>query len=253
MTDSTSGVIFSIESLATELNIDQSTVRRNIKAGRFRAEFVGPGRIRALPEDYEVYRGQRAASGGIWRTAGVCKICDTPVSRNRYGICTRNVECRRARFRILEQERKGRRREYRLANRERLDRRAAEYLETANGLASRLMTNCRMRARDRGKPCTISRDDLISAIKAGICQHPACGRALRRHHMGHGARVDSFTIDEIIPGRGYIPGNWALMCRGCNTKKSDSTLPWFRATAEMMSSAINGTWPPAAPSGQAAS
>lgn len=242
---------YSIQETAARLGVNQSTVRRDIKSGRLPARFTSAGKFEACPADYEVYSSARMASGGRWQPDDACERCGGPIGRSVYGICTRNADCRRARYRAQELTRKSKRRAYRAslapeqvaANRAR----AAELAVTDEGIARRLMINCRSRAKVRGTQCTISLEDVLLAVKGGVCQHPACGRTLRRHRSGHGAKVDSYSIDEIIPGRGYVPGNWALLCRGCNTKKSDSTLRWMQATVQMMSDALAAIGPEVTP------
>jgi hypothetical protein len=75
------------------------------------------------------------------------------------------------------------------------------------------------RARKRGIPFTIRQEDIIIPDKCIVLGIPLDSRN----------RDYNPTIDEIVQGRGYVPGNFAVISGRANRIKSDATLLELKA------------------------
>jgi len=97
------------------------------------------------------------------------------------------------------------------------------------GIAYDLLAGARQRARKSGVPCTIRFEDIhIPAF----C--PALGIALDPEY---GTRKNSWTspsLDQIIPGMGYVVGNIAVISRRANTLKNSATCAELAAVLQYM-------------------
>lgn len=105
--------------------------------------------------------------------------------------------------------------EYRvlLAKRVRVYRRKLRKLD----LRYFLLQGARQRAKKRGRPCTIKIQDIVIPK---YC--PYLGFVLKCA-LNSSYSPFSPTLDEIIPGRGYIPGNIEVISRQANTMKSNAS------------------------------
>jgi hypothetical protein len=75
----------------------------------------------------------------------------------------------------------------------------------------------KQRAKRRGIPFTLAISDIV--IPA-VC--PVLGIPL---HRGVGLWIhNSPTIDQVIRGKGYVPGNICVISYRANSLKSDSTI-----------------------------
>ena len=87
-----------------------------------------------------------------------------------------------------------------------------------------MTANARARAQSEGTPFTITHEDVVIL---DTC--PALGipleRATGKHHDG------SPTLDRIIPEKGYVPGNIAVISYRANRIKNNSTVEELRAVA----------------------
>ena len=100
---------------------------------------------------------------------------------------------------------------------------------TVEGRAASMLGGARLRARTRGAPCTLTRDEavaLLSAVWPGNC--PCCRKTFDRDD----AQDTSPYLDCFDPGLGYAPGNVAVICHRCNRIKSDGTGAEHRQLAE---------------------
>lgn len=97
------------------------------------------------------------------------------------------------------------------------------YRKTQAGKIGRMLEHARVSSGKTGNPCTITREWLES-IWSDSC--PYCGREWEDSGQG----VPS--IDKIIPSRGYVPGNVAIVCLRCNARKQDMTPADMRQMAD---------------------
>lgn len=91
----------------------------------------------------------------------------------------------------------------------------------AAAIAMGMAWNARMRADQDGVP----HDDSISraTLQAIMESQPSCaccGVELLIE-QGHGRQPNSPSIDRVVPDRGYVIGNVAVICWRCNKIKSD--------------------------------
>ena len=85
--------------------------------------------------------------------------------------------------------------------------------------AKRLLYGCRIRARIKDLPCTITFEDIIIPNN---CPLPRCKRELvRRDDRKTGSWSNSPSVDMYNPKLGYIPGNVWVICMDCNRRKYD--------------------------------
>jgi hypothetical protein len=77
---------------------------------------------------------------------------------------------------------------------------------------TRMLIASRQRARAEDLPWGIERRDIETPA---ACQ--CCGKMWGR------ARSDRPSIDKVVPIRGYVCGNVAVICCACNRRKQDST------------------------------
>lgn len=90
-----------------------------------------------------------------------------------------------------------------------------------------MLRYARIRARGRGRPCAIAEAD-IAILK--VC--PVLG--IRMYRDGPHDHVPS--LDEVIPGLGYVPGNIAVISQRANRWKSDMTIDDVRKLLAYMES-----------------
>lgn len=92
-----------------------------------------------------------------------------------------------------------------------------------------LMLNAaRNRARQRGVPCTITKDDLYIPE---YC--PILGIKLERQvGSGGGHTPASPSLDKIDPALGYVPGNVQVISQRANVMKNDASVEELRAFAD---------------------
>ncbi len=95
---------------------------------------------------------------------------------------------------------------------------------------SYLLFNARVRAKRRGLPFSIVKEDIVIpefCPVLGIGIVPAFGK-IRRANKDH-----SPSLDRIIPELGYVPGNVMVISNRANSLKRDSVDPAeHRAIAE---------------------
>jgi hypothetical protein len=144
---------------------------------------------------------------------------------------SRNREREAETSRLWLQRNKERRRKVHAAWREKnpgkKEAATAAWRLTEAGWLSRVMANARSRAKKRGLPFSITKDDL-KALMVSHC--PALGIELIYHNAG-GNRFNSASLDRIIPSHGYVPGNIAVISYKANRMKSDSSVEEFMSLA----------------------
>jgi hypothetical protein len=87
-----------------------------------------------------------------------------------------------------------------------------------------LIRKSRSRAKKKGIPYD-DKDILYNYLEPiynkGMCE--CCGKELREPYGKKGASDNSYSLDQIIPGAGYIIGNVTILCWRCNELKKNST------------------------------
>lgn len=85
----------------------------------------------------------------------------------------------------------------------------------------------------RKLPYTISVDDIIIPDNC-----PICG-VLMRPSEKRGGDSQSPTLDKIVPEIGYVKGNIAVICKGCNSMKGKGSADDHRRIADYIDKHIN--------------
>jgi hypothetical protein len=89
--------------------------------------------------------------------------------------------------------------------------------------------NAKRRAAEKGLPCELTRDYLLSIFPAdGLC--PALGIPL----VWGGNSSNSPALDRRDNALGYVPGNVQWLSHRANTIKSDATTAEICAVAEFL-------------------
>ena len=105
-------------------------------------------------------------------------------------------------FRNLEENRRARRERY--------------YVVKRSNPAALLLRSARARAKSKGIPCTITAEELTIPETC-----PVLGIKLEQ---GQGKLQDcSPSLDQIIPGKGYVRGNVRVISYRANRLKCDAT------------------------------
>jgi hypothetical protein len=82
----------------------------------------------------------------------------------------------------------------------------------------------RQRATKRHRPFEIEKSDILAVWPvSNRCVDCGTEMVVRTRCAP--------SLDEIVPGRGYTPTNISVICKLCNTHKSDSSLEWFERVA----------------------
>lgn len=87
------------------------------------------------------------------------------------------------------------------------------------------VSRIRGRARESGIPCDLTSPMFAEMWKA---QGGRCGYTGRKMTLGRSTRLhtdmDQATVDQIMPGKGYVRGNMILCCYWMNCAKGQGTL-----------------------------
>lgn len=90
----------------------------------------------------------------------------------------------------------------------------------ASNPAKKLLGQCRRRARDRGRECTITAEMIEAMLAPMLCS--ATGLPLSLEHGGDSARNPwAPSIDRIDCSKGYVPGNVRVVCALYNIARGD--------------------------------
>jgi len=95
----------------------------------------------------------------------------------------------------------------------------------------RLLRHARERAKKYGVPLDINREDIVIPV---VC--PALGIPLSRGVGGH--KDGSPSLDRIIPAKGYVKGNIAVLSHRANRLKQDAALEELEALVRWFGAAI---------------
>lgn len=162
----------------------------------------------------QIYK-EGPASGRVTVQFVRCTLClqDLPLdafyphNRSRTGVGTRCKECYKAQLTVS----------YR--------KRPEKFLLRA----------AKNRARDKGVPFGITEKDIVIPV---LC--PVLGLTLEPIRAGMHQRAGSLSIDEVIPGKGYVPGNVAVISWRANSLKRDGLLPEFQQLVRWLSQFCDG-------------
>lgn len=121
---------------------------------------------------------------------GPCTICGRP-TQSRYGVCYRTYATDCVKWH---------------------SQRSSE----ARGVKAIMLTNARARAKKRGIPFGLTESDFDVPEKC-----PVLGYYLERGKGNN--QFNSPSLDQIIPGLGYIPGNIEVISLKANFMKQDAT------------------------------
>lgn len=107
----------------------------------------------------------------------------------------------------------------------------AEYRRNArrNNAIGLLVRSAKQRAKARGLPFSITRDDLTMPASC-----PCCGRQIVPNQDRSRATHASPSLDRVIPALGYVPGNVEIICWRCNDVKADASAAELRAVADWL-------------------
>jgi rubredoxin len=127
-------------------------------------------------------------------------------------------------YRAGQRERKNR---PEIRKRDRLRMRA----DYSNNTLRYLWYGLKPRSRKRGLPCSITLERCRELVPTDNCC-PYCGAGMKIHTR------HAPSIDEIVPGVGYVDGNVDIICRSCNIKKQNATMQEHLAFASRQQKAI---------------
>lgn len=97
--------------------------------------------------------------------------------------------------------------------------------DSAKNPATQMIQAARQRAAKRGVPFQISEADVYAVWPADN-KCPVLGIEFKRRGPGElGPLEESASLDAIVPARGYVPGNIAVISMRANTIKSNVTDP----------------------------
>lgn len=94
--------------------------------------------------------------------------------------------------------------------------------------ATRLLIEARKRAKAKGVPCSIVKEDIPIPTHC-----PVLGMKLRLTPTGK-REDDSPSIDRVIPELGYVPGNVRVISVRANTLKNNGTVDELKAVIAYM-------------------
>jgi hypothetical protein len=89
----------------------------------------------------------------------------------------------------------------------------------------RMLSSARERAKTKGVPCTITKDDIIMP---DVC--PILGLPLQVNDTKAGP--NSPSLDEIRPGLGYVPDNVQVISHRANVLKNNATVEELECVLE---------------------
>lgn len=89
------------------------------------------------------------------------------------------------------------------------------------------MAQAKSRAKDRGRLFDITREEFEALWPTDSrCRY--CKQEMVQRTM------TAPSVDEVIPGRGYVHGNIDIICRKCNSLKNAGSLEFHLAVAHRM-------------------
>lgn len=84
---------------------------------------------------------------------------------------------------------------------------------------SNLLRASKDRARQNGIPHDITIEDIIIPENC-----PICGVSVAPCAGSRGGSSTSPSLDKLIPLKGYVKGNVAVICKKCNSMKGDASV-----------------------------
>ena len=97
----------------------------------------------------------------------------------------------------------------------------------------RMLCSARFRAKQENVPCSITEHDF------DIPEHcPILGTPLKPNFGRGGWKDDSPSLDKIIPEKGYIPGNIAVISFRANRLKNNASLEEIEKVAAWLKAAL---------------
>jgi hypothetical protein len=106
-----------------------------------------------------------------------------------------------------------------------------------------LIRECTFRARTIKNVLYDSNENLYNYLKPmydkGVCE--CCGKKLESNvgkGIGYGCD-NSYSIDRILPEKGYIIGNVAILCYKCNRLKNNGTIEELKMIINWMEQKLN--------------
>jgi hypothetical protein len=164
-------------------------------------------------------------------------------------------QCKRKYYDSVKEQRRDSARSGRENNKERRAAKCAEWIASSKAntpmlyRAKIVLSGIKRRAKKNDVPCSITEDFLVDFYsKSETCQ--SCGIVFDYSLFGKRTRLlrKNPSIDRIIPSKGYIPGNLAIICYRCNTIKNDATPEEIQRVADYarraLSAANSDTAPP---------
>lgn len=97
--------------------------------------------------------------------------------------------------------------------------------------AKRMVASARNRAREKGLPFDLKATDIYP-----LPTHcPVLGIEMMPHD-NRGFQKNAYSLDRIIPARGYVKGNVAVISLAANMAKSCASLKELRKVADWLES-----------------
>lgn len=93
-------------------------------------------------------------------------------------------------------------------------------------LSYKLYRSARQRALNNDLIFTITREDIKVP-----CNCPICDVKMKPSNKGGGSSI-SPTLDKVIPEKGYVKGNIAVICKLCNSTKGSGSAEIHRKIAD---------------------
>lgn len=107
---------------------------------------------------------------------------------------------------------------------------------TSSQLSS-MLRNARARAAKAEVPFAITLEDIFVPLKCPILGIPIeCGKGRGGHLPG------SPSLDRVVPGMGYVPGNVMVISNRANSIKRDATLDELRKLVDYLEDHIATRW-----------
>lgn len=103
----------------------------------------------------------------------------------------------------------------------------------SSSLTAQLIKRAKARAKIKGVPCTITSEDITIPEVCPVFKVPM--------YKGEGRAHDfSPSIDEVVPGLGYVPGNIQIISLKANMMKQNSTPEQLREFAQWILGETDG-------------
>lgn len=81
----------------------------------------------------------------------------------------------------------------------------------------------KLRAKKKGVPFNLTSAYIEKLLKIKKCPVCKSNLSFKENHP------NGFSLDQIYPGHGYVKGNVAVLCRSCNTLKSNHSSDYLKS------------------------